>query len=184
MKVLILNGSPRVNGDTVYLINKVKEKFPSNTIFEEINAYYDDIKPCMDCRCCWKHKGCAIHDKMDLVYKDDYEVVIIASPIYMSYVTPPLFSIFTRFNYMYSNKHFLNITNEMKKKKGILILVGGGDGAPDDAIKISSRTFRKLNAEFDIEKDYIYSLNTDSVPVKDDKEVDSLIDKIIERILK
>ena len=49
MKVLIVNGSPRVKGDTTYIIDKVKDKFPSDTIFSTINAYQDDIKPCMDC---------------------------------------------------------------------------------------------------------------------------------------
>lgn len=183
MKVLILNGSPRVNGDTVYVINKVKERFPENTEYEQINAYTDDIKPCMDCRHCVKNIGCAINDKMDLVKRDDYDIVIIASPLYMSFVTPPLFSIFTRLNYIYCNKHFLKVLTEFKKKKGILILVGGGDGGPENAIEISKNILRKLNAEFDIEKDYIYSLNTDTIPVSEDKELDKQIDAAINHIL-
>lgn len=184
MKVLVLNGSPRENGDTAFIVNKVKERFPSDTEFEEINAYKDNIQPCMDCRYCWKNKGCAINDKMSLVLKDDYDVILIASPIYISFVTPPLFSIYSRLNFIWSNNHFLNISTEMKKKKGILVFVGGGDGAPDNALKISMRTFRKLNADFDLEKDYIHSLNTNEMSVQDDKTIDKQIDNAIKHILK
>ena len=182
MKVLVLNGSPHDNGDTTYIISKIKERFPIDTIFEEINAYKDNIKPCIDCRYCWKNIGCSMNDKMNLVLKDDYDVLIIASPIYISYVTPPLFSVFTRLNYIWSNKHFLNTTTSMRRKKGILILVGGGDGSPDNAIKISARTFKKLNADFDLEKNYIYSLNTNTIPAKEDKTILNQIDNAIKNI--
>ena len=182
MKVLILNGSPHNNGDTAYIINKLKEKLSVDTEFEEINAYNDEIKPCLDCRSCWKNKGCSISDKMDLVLKDDYEVLVIASPIYISYVTPPLFSIFTRLNFIWCNKYFINVSNDFKRKKGILILVGGGDGSPDNAINISMNTFKKLNADFDIERDYIYSLQTNSIPAKDDPNIDKLINNVIDHI--
>ena len=53
MKVLILNGSPHRNGDTVSVIKKIKDRLPDDTIYEEINAYEDNIKPCNDCRYCW-----------------------------------------------------------------------------------------------------------------------------------
>ena len=183
MKVLILNGSPHSNGDTAYIVNKIKEKLSDDVEYEIIDAYKDNIKPCIDCRYCWKNKGCSINDKMSLILKDDYDVLLIASPVYMSFVTPPLFSIYTRLNYIWSNKHFLNISTEMKKKKGILVLVGGGDGAPDDAIKMSMKTFKKLNAGFDIEKDYIHSLNTDTILAKDDASIDNQIYNTIDHVL-
>ena len=120
---------------------------------------------------------------MSLILKDDYDVVLIASPIYISFVTPPLFSIYTRLNFIWSNKHFLNITNDFKKKKGIIVFVGGGDGAPDNALSISMRTLRKLNADFDIEKDFIHSLNTNTISVQDDKTIDDQINTAINHIL-
>ena len=50
MKVLILNGSPRLNGDTVYILEKMKSKFPGNTEFSTLNTYEENIQPCNDCR--------------------------------------------------------------------------------------------------------------------------------------
>lgn len=48
MKTLILNGSPRKEGDTVNLINKVIENL--NGEYKIINAYDCEIHPCIDCR--------------------------------------------------------------------------------------------------------------------------------------
>lgn len=55
MKTLILNGSPRENGDTVSLINKVIGNL--NGEYKIINAYDCDINPCVDCRYCWNNTG-------------------------------------------------------------------------------------------------------------------------------
>ena len=41
----------------------------------------------------------------------------------------------------------------------------------------------KLNAEFDITKDYIHSLNTNNIIAKDDKTIDKQIDVMINHIL-
>ena len=164
MKVLILNGSPHSNGNTSFIVNKLKE----------------NIKPCVECRYCWENEGCCIKDKMEVINSDDYDVLVIASPLYMSLLTPPLFSIITRLNYIWCNKHFLKISNNLKKKKGILILVGGGTGTPVYAINTAKLAFTSLNADFDEEKDYIYSLHTDKLLAKDDEEVLKQIDRTIE----
>ena len=38
-----------------------------------------------------ENEGCAIKDKMEIIFKDDYDVLIIASPIYMYNVTSATF---------------------------------------------------------------------------------------------
>ena len=70
MKKLILNGSPHKNGDTSYIVNELKKKLDGE--IEEIFLYDAKISPCVDCRYCWKNKGCAIKDDMEKIYKDDY----------------------------------------------------------------------------------------------------------------
>lgn len=47
MKTLIFNGSPRKNGDTVGLINEFIKELDGE--YKIVNAYYCDIKPCIDC---------------------------------------------------------------------------------------------------------------------------------------
>ncbi len=67
MKTLILNGSPRINGDTNSLIKYITSKKIDE--YEIVNAYRCDISPCLDCRYCWKNNGCSISDEMQDVYK-------------------------------------------------------------------------------------------------------------------
>ena len=81
MKVLILNGSPRPDGDTVYMLEALKSRFPRGTGFESIDTYAANIHPCNDCRYCWEKEGCCMKDEMEILWKDDYDVLVIASPV-------------------------------------------------------------------------------------------------------
>ena len=81
MKTLILNGSPRKNGDTVSLINKLTEQLRGE--YKIVDAYYANISPCIDCRYCWSSDGCSVDDEMTEIYDYiiDCDNVVIASPI-------------------------------------------------------------------------------------------------------
>ena len=58
MKTLILNGSPREQGDTIALIEKIIQGLQGE--YHIVNAYRCNILPCIDCRYCWKIDGCLI----------------------------------------------------------------------------------------------------------------------------
>jgi len=60
MKTLILNGSPRTNGDTSSLIDIFTEKIGSE--YKIVDAYRCNISPFIDCRYCWENSGCVIDD--------------------------------------------------------------------------------------------------------------------------
>ena len=120
---------------------------------------------------------------MDILWRDDYDVLILASPLYMSFVTPPLFSIISRLNAIWSNHFFLKTPKRLKPKKGVLILTGGGDGSPNPAINIAQTAFQFLNAQFDPALDYIRSLNTNKVSVQDDRDLVGQIGKTIKHIM-
>ena len=183
MKVLILNGSPRPDGDTACIVQKLKEAFPGNTVFEVLNAFEADIRPCNDCRYCWENEGCCISDQMNVLWKDDYDILVLASPLYMSFLTPPLFSVISRLNAVWSNRFFLKLPDKLKRKKGILILTGGGDGSPGPAISIARTAFHFLNACFDPEIDYICSLHTNRIPVQCDPNVETQINRAVSHVL-
>ncbi len=178
MRTLIINGSPRRNGDTAYLIKKLTDKLEGK--METINCYTDNIKPCIDCRYCWRESGCIIKDDMAKVYADDYDNLVIATPIYNSSVTPPLFGLITRLNYIYANKRFLGVKHSFKEKKGASILVGGGDGEPDMANRLIASMFKKLNVQY--QGNQIFSLNTDSVPVVQDVEALAKLEIVAQRL--
>ena len=67
MKTLILNGSPRINGDTSSIIKKFTEKKIDE--YKIVDAYRCNISACLDCRNCWKNNGCSINYEMQEIYK-------------------------------------------------------------------------------------------------------------------
>ena len=66
MKTLIINGSPRKNGDTVALIEALTQRLSGEI---RVISCHDDISPCIDCRFCWKQEGCAVQDDMQEIYE-------------------------------------------------------------------------------------------------------------------
>ena len=145
MKTLILNGSPRKNGDTVSLIKKLTEQL--NGEYMIVDTYYSVISACVDCRYCWNNDGCSINDEMAEIYDyiADCDNVVIASPIYFSQPTGKLLDVCSRFQTYFAAKHFRNQAPFIKPKKGVVILVGGGDGNPEDAYKTACSLLHHIN---------------------------------------
>ena len=166
MKTLIINGSPRKKGDTVTLIDELKKHLKGKVY--DISAYYDDISPCTDCRHCWKKEGCKIDDKMQKVYKllDEVDNVILASPLYFSELTGQLLNVASRLQVVYAAKFFRGLPDfHYKKKTGALILTGGGDAGPTQAIQSAHTIFKLMNVE---QVGTVYSLNTNHIATKND----------------
>lgn len=176
MKTLILNGSPRKNGDTVSLINKLTEQL--NGEYKTVDAYYSDISACIDCRYCWNNDGCSINDEMTEIYDyiADCDNIVIASPIYFSQPTGKLLDVCSRFQTYFAAKYFRNQAPIIKPKKGAVILVGGGDGNPEAAYKTACTLLRHINVT------NIYplvgSFNTNELSVTKDKDALKDIGKI------
>lgn len=87
MNVLILNGSPRPQGNTAKMINAFRESAESKG--HEVSVYNvcrKNIHGCLACEHCHKiEKGvCAQKDDMQEVYDllKDADMLILASPIY------------------------------------------------------------------------------------------------------
>lgn len=132
MSTLIFNGSPRKNGDTVSLLNVLERDLPDCI---RINAYTAGISPCVDCRYCWQHQGCATHDgwgEIDRLLRE-CDSIVIASPIYFSELTGALLSLLSRLQQYYCAMKFRGEPYPLKGKRGGVVLVGGGDGKPDRA---------------------------------------------------
>ncbi len=96
MKVCILMGSPRKNGNTAALLTPFCEELRSGGAETDTVWLYDrDIRPCVACRTCqkdWRVFGCPQKDDMqdlfDRVLESD--LLVLATPIYAWYCTPPM----------------------------------------------------------------------------------------------
>ncbi len=182
-KILILNGSPHKEGNTEYLVNSYIKKISSDVEIIRMDLYDLMIKPCNDCRYCWINEGCFIKDDMKIIWNDSYDYIILASPVYMCNLTPPVISLLSRLNMIWCNENFLKKRKNLKLKKAILILSGGGTGNPHIAIRSAKILFNLLNAKFDENSNIIYSLNTNNICVKNDKNVIKLIDKNLKELI-
>jgi multimeric flavodoxin WrbA len=179
VRTLIINGSPRRKGDTSTLVTELKKHLQGDLI--EVSAYYDKISPCIDCRACWKQKGCAIKDGMTKIYNDDYDNIVIASPVHMSNLTSPLLGIASRLQAYYAAKYIQHDKIILRRKRAVLIIVGGGDSGVERAIDQAKMMFRQLNAELD-DQNMVFSLHTNHLPAGEDSEALKKIREIASRI--
>ena len=166
MKTLIFNGSPRKNGDTAGLLSLLLEQLPGEKLVVE--AYRCDISPCIDCRYCWKHPGCAIKDEMQEVYDylEECDNIVIASPVYFSELTGKLLDVTSRLQTYFSARFFRKETVLTKTKKGGVILVGGGKGENHKAVDTAAMLLHHMNCR-DIFPP-VTSFDTDVTPAVSD----------------
>ena len=92
MKTLIFQGSPHEHGDTAYLTGLLAQRLSGEV--RTVHAYRCAIRPCVDCRACWKTPGCRINDGMQAVYAQirESDHIVIASPLYFSELSSVLFN--------------------------------------------------------------------------------------------
>lgn len=177
MKTLIFNGSPRENGDTVSLIQKITEKIPGE--YKIINAYRCNISPCIDCRYCWENSGCRIDDEMQEVYQyiEECDNILIASPIYFSELTGKLLDVGSRLQTYFCAAYFRKEKPVIKAKRGAVILVGGGDGHMDKAYGTACALLHQMNCH-DIHQ-LVYSHNTNERPAIEDEKAMEGVNSIL-----
>ncbi|MBQ8556433.1 MAG: flavodoxin family protein [Clostridia bacterium] len=167
MKTLIFNGSPRPHGDTQSLIDRLLPGIVGE--YRIVNAYRAPISPCLDCRYCWKHDGCAINDEMQEIYAciQDCDRIIIASPIYFSELTGKLLDVGSRLQTYFCARFFRKVEPIAKKKKGAVILVGGGDGHMDKPYGTACTLLHHMNC-YDIHQ-AVFCHSTNDRPAIEDQ---------------
>ena len=105
MKVCILMGSPRKKGNTSALLKPFCEQLRKMGHTSEIIWLYDKkIAPCTACRGCqtdWSTFACRIDDDAYDIFDRvlDCDLLVLATPIYSWYCTPPMKSLLDRFVY-------------------------------------------------------------------------------------
>ena len=166
MKTLIFNGSTRKDGDTEALIHGFTNHLKGEI---KIISCLNDIKPCSDCRYCWKHSGCSINDDMQELYPyiQECDNIVIASPIWFASLSGPMINMASRLQTIYSSVYFRKTPLDIKKKNGVIIISGARRGTEETPVKTAVTIMKFLNVRCN-EIETIYSLNTDSIPAEED----------------
>lgn len=123
MKILVLNGSPRANGNTAAMVNAFAEGAgQSGHQVTVVNVCQKKIAGCLACEYCHtKGEGkCIQQDDMQEVYPvlDEAEMIVLASPIYYHGFTGQLQCAINRIYALDKPKNL---------KKAALILSSGSD---------------------------------------------------------
>ena len=132
MKVLMINGSPRVNGNTSVALAQMQKVFEKNGIESEIvQVGNKEIRGCMSCGYCFKNGKCAIDDIVNNELAEKFEQcdgLVVASPVYYASANGTLVSLLDRL--FYSTK----FNKSMKVGASVAVARRGGCSATFDQL--------------------------------------------------
>ena len=165
MYTLIINGSPRPDGDLAALLAAFKSSLRGD--FVQVDAYREKVTPCLDCRRCRETGVCPVADGMGRIIElaDGSGAILIASPVYFSSLTPPLAAIGSRLQ----SRYYASLRGEKPaEKRGAVLLAAGGNGAPDGAYRMARAFLRLWGVRGDIP--LAGAWQTDRIPAGEDRE--------------
>ena len=138
MKVLMLNGSPKDNGNTARALREMTEVFGKLGVeVEYLHVGHLNVRGCLGCGSCFKSGKCVADDIVNtLALKlEECDGMVIASPVYYASANGALVTILDRLFYSSSK-----IDKRMKVGASVAVARRGG----------CSATFDQLNKYFTI----------------------------------
>lgn len=102
MKVLLINGSPRINGNTSHLLQAMINEFKLAEVeVELINIGTKAIRGCIACNKCSKIGKCVFSDLVNEIAPkfEEADGVVIGSPVYYASANASLVALMTRLFY-------------------------------------------------------------------------------------
>ena len=159
MKTLIINGSPRKNGNTATMLNELK-KYLNGEVFQ-VDTYYAKSSPCFDCRHCWTNAECIIKDEMQDVYRmmDEADNFIIASPIYFGNLTGSLLNWASRLQLFWVSRYIRKVEplSEKHRKGAVILIVNHGKDNIEPAIFAGKDLLAKARIEKESREVFLWS---------------------------
>lgn len=102
MKVLLINGSPRANGNTALALKEMAEDFAAEGVETEmIHVGNKDIRGCIACGTCSKNGKCVFDDLVNEVAPqfEAADGIVIGSPVYYASANATLMAFMQRLFY-------------------------------------------------------------------------------------
>lgn len=137
MKVLMLNGSPKENGNTALALREMAKIFESEGVETEIvHVGNQPIRGCVACGYCYKNGKCVFEDAVNELAKkfEAADGLVVGSPVYYASANATLVACLDRLFYSTS------FPKTMKVGAAIAVARRGG----------ASATFDELNKYFTI----------------------------------
>lgn len=137
MKVLMINGSPRIGGNTSIALEEMEKIFTKNGIeVETLQIGNKAIRGCISCGNCFKNGQCVFDDEVNetAVKFEQADGLVVASPVYYASANATLIAFLDRL--------FYSTQFDKRMKIGASVVVARRGGL--------SSTFDELNKYFTI----------------------------------
>lgn len=102
LKVLLLNGSPRPNGNTAVALKEMEKVFNENSVDTEIvNVGNRDVRGCVACNGCATKGKCVFDDVVNEIAPkfEEADGLVVASPVYFASANATLIACLDRLFY-------------------------------------------------------------------------------------
>ncbi|MBR1971986.1 MAG: flavodoxin family protein [Oscillospiraceae bacterium] len=132
MNVLIINGSPKANGNTAFALSQMAEVFAEYGVqTETIQVGSQLIRGCIGCGSCYKTRKCVFDDLVNetAAKLPQFDGIVIGSPVYYASPNGTLISFLDRL--FYSTGH---IDKSMKVGASVVCARRGGCTAAMDVL--------------------------------------------------
>jgi len=126
MKIIGINGSPRIGGNADILLDKALEGARSiGAETEKVILNTLKIAPCQECENLKDDGSCIIEDDMQGLYRKilEADAVIVASPVFFGSITAQTKIMIDRFQCLWRAKFILKKNTVKKEKVGAFISV-------------------------------------------------------------
>ena len=132
MKVLLINGSPKANGNTAFALSQMAEVFAASGVeTETLQVGSQLIRGCTGCGSCYKTRKCVFEDLVNetAAKLPEYDGIVVGSPVYYASPNGTLISFLDRL--FYSTGH---IDKSMKVGASVVCARRGGCTAAMDVL--------------------------------------------------
>ena len=132
MKILVLTGSPRKNGNSATLADSfIKGAKEAGHTVERFDAAFKKVHPCIACNSCGMNGPCVFKDDFEFVRKHIVEAdcVVFATPMYYFGISAQLKAVIDRFYAINGSIHV--------PKKAVLLMTYANTAA-SEAVPIKS----------------------------------------------
>ena len=132
MKVLLINGSPKANGNTAFALSQMEEVFTANGVQSDVVQVGSQlIRGCIGCGSCYKTRKCVFDDLVNetAAKLDSCDGIVVGSPVYYASPNGTLLSFLDRL--FYSTGH---IDKTMKVGASVVCARRGGCTAAMDVL--------------------------------------------------
>lgn len=131
MNILMLNGSPRINGNTSIALHEMEKIFDAEGVTTEIIQIGNkDIRGCIACNTCYEKGKCVFDDIVNEIAPkfEACDGLVVASPVYYASANATLVALLTRLFY---STHF---DKTMKVGASVVCARRGGLSATYDEL--------------------------------------------------